>query len=80
MRLDLLLKTALKFMISLEGSYSFKKQIRFKTSMLQSDLYDYTDPYIIVKRTTNVADTSNDAYDKNCILKIMLHASTASQK
>ena len=48
--------------------------------MLQSDLYDYTDPYIIVKRTTNVADTSNDAYDKNCILKIMLHASTASQK
>ena len=32
--------------------------------MLQSDLYDYSDPYIIVKRTINVADPSNDAYDK----------------
>ena len=80
MRLDFLLKTALKFMISLEGSYSIKKQIRFKTSMQQSDLYDYIDPCIIVKRSTNVADPSNDAYDKNCILKIMHHASTASQK
>ena len=54
----------MKFMISLERSYIINKQIKFKTSMLQSDLYDYSDPYIIVKRTINVANPSNDAYDQ----------------
>ena len=27
----------------------YKKQITFKTLMLQSDLYDYSDAYIVVK-------------------------------
>ena len=31
------------------GQYSANKNIRFKTSMLISDLYDYTDAYIAVK-------------------------------
>ena len=28
------------------GQYSVNKNIRFKTSMLRSDLYDYSDAYI----------------------------------
>ena len=31
------------------------KQIRFKTSMLRSDLCDYSDAYIVVKRTVAVS-------------------------
>ena len=54
--------------------------MRFKTSMLESDLYDYSDAYIVVKGTINVTNPNNDAYDKklafennapfiSCILK-----------
>ena len=32
------------------GTYSQNKQIKFKTSMLQSSLCDYDDAYILVKR------------------------------
>ena len=49
--------------------------------MLQSDLCDYSEEYIVVKGTINVTDPNADAYDKklafknnvpliNCILKI----------
>ena len=49
--------------------------------MLQSDLCDYSDAYIVVKGTINVTDPKYDAYDKkldfksnapiiNCISKI----------
>ena len=31
------------------GNYSPKKEIRIKTSMLRSDLCDYSDAYIVVK-------------------------------
>ena len=31
------------------GQYSISKNVRFKTSMLRSDLYDYSDAYIVVK-------------------------------
>ena len=31
------------------GNYSVNKEIRIKTSMLRSDLYDYSDSYIVVK-------------------------------
>ena len=33
--------------------------------MLQSDLCDYSNAYIVVKGTTTVADSNSDAYDKN---------------
>ena len=33
-------------------------QIRFRTSMLRSSLYDYSDAYIIVKRTMSVENTA----------------------
>ena len=35
-------------MINLEG-LQYYKQIRFKTSMLRSDMCDYSDAYIVVK-------------------------------
>ena len=33
------------------GQYSVNKNIRFETSMLRSDLCDYSDAYILVKGT-----------------------------
>ena len=44
--------------------YKPNKQIRFKTSMLQSDLCDYSDAYIVAEGTTTVTNPNNDAYDK----------------
>ena len=32
------------------GTYSPNKQIKFKTAMLRSSLYDYSDAYILAKR------------------------------
>ena len=32
-------------------SYNVKKEIRIKTSMLRSDLYDFNDAYVVVKGT-----------------------------
>ena len=47
------------------------QKIRFKTSILQSDLCDvciaYT--YIVVKGTINVTDPNNDEYDKKLAFK-----------
>ena len=34
-----------------EDKYKTSKQIRFKTSMLRSDLYKFSDAYIVVKGT-----------------------------
>ena len=45
------------------------KQIRFKISMLKSDLCDYSDACIVVKGTINVADPNNNAYDKKLAFK-----------
>ena len=60
-------------------SYNIDKQIRFKTLMLQPDLWDYSDAYIVVKGTITV-QTENNIYLKmllknnapfiNCISKI----------
>ena len=44
-------------------------QIRFKTSVLRSDLCDYSDAYILVKGNITVTNLDNDAYDK--LLKII---------
>ena len=51
------------------GSYNINKQIRFKTSMLQSDLCDYSDEYVIVRGTITVTDPNNNAYDKKLAFK-----------
>ena len=41
---------------SAEDRYKPSKQIRFKTSMLRSDLCDYSDAYIVVKEDITVTD------------------------
>ena len=52
-----------------ENKYNPNKQIRFKTSMLRSDLCDCSDAYIVVKRKITVTNPNNDAYDKKLVLK-----------
>ena len=42
------------------GQYSFNKNVGLKTSMLRSDLCNYSDVYIVVKGTISVTGT-NDA-------------------
>ena len=48
----------------LSGQYSVNKNIRFETSILSSDLCNYSDAYIVVKGTVTVEDT-NDANKRN---------------
>ena len=43
------------------GQYSVKKNTRFKTSMLRSNLCDYSNAHIVVKERINV---EGDDYDK----------------
>ena len=49
---------------SAENRYKPSKQIRFKTSVLRSDLCDSSDAYIVVKGTITVTNPDNNAYDK----------------
>ena len=41
------------------GQYSVNKSVRFETSMLRSDLYDYSDAYIAVKGRISAAGIDN---------------------
>ena len=54
---------------SADDRYKTNKQIRFKTSMLRSDLCDYSDAYIVVKGTITVTDPNNVNYDKKLAIK-----------
>ena len=61
------------------------KQIRFKTSMLRSDLCDFSDAYIVVKGkiTVGPTDGTNNIREKKTdlkYLKIMHHLFLAFQK
>ena len=47
------------------GTYSPNKQIKFKTLMLRSSLYDYSDAYILVKGNITVNNTAADGADAN---------------
>ena len=42
-----------------EGNYDVNKEIRIKTSMLRSDLCDFSDAYIVVKGTITVTEPDN---------------------
>ena len=42
-----------------EGNYNVNKEIRIKTSMLRSDLCNFSDAYIVVKGTTTDANPYN---------------------
>ena len=45
------------------------KQIRFKISILRTDLRDYSDAYIVVTGPIAVTNPANDAYDKKLTFK-----------
>ena len=47
------------------GVCNTKKQIRFKASMLRSDLCDYFDAYIVVKGIITVSAAERDRDEKN---------------
>ena len=46
------------------GNYIVNKEIRIKTSMLRSDLYDFNDAYIVVKGDITL-EGDNDANKRN---------------
>ena len=46
------------------GWYSVNKSIEFKSSMLRSDLYNYSDAYIVVTGIINVRATANTDVDE----------------
>ena len=59
-------------MISLIKHITQTNKKFFKTSMLRSDLCDYSDAYIVVKGKITVQTENNraiDGYNKNLILK-----------
>ena len=47
--------------------YRVSKEIRIETPMLRSDLYDFSNAYIVVKGTVTVTDP-NDAKEKKCCI------------
>ena len=47
------------------GTYSYNKQMKFKTSMLRSSLCDYSDAYILVKGSITVNNTAAGAAANN---------------
>ena len=49
---------------SAEDRYKSSEKIRFKTPMLQSDLCDFSDAYIVVAGTIIVADSNDANYNK----------------
>ena len=51
--------------------YFPNKQIKFKTSMLISSLYDYSDAYILVKRNATVNNTAADGAANNTNEKVI---------
>ena len=52
-----------------DNRYKPSKQIRFRASLLQSDLCDYSDAYIVVKGKITVTRQNNNAYDKKLAFK-----------
>ena len=77
------------------GNYNVNKEIRIKTSMLRSDLCDFSDAYIVVKGNITVNKKTFTANDfeapnntalimhlvkRNWFLKIMHHLSIVFQK
>ena len=53
-------------------TYNTNKQIRFKTSMLRSDLCDFSDAYIVVKGVVTVSanEIDRDEMNRQVILKL----------
>ena len=60
--------------------YRVNKETRIKTSMLRSDLCDFSDAYIVVKGTITVTDPDNAKRNKAVAFKNNAPLSTAFQK
>ena len=59
----LILKNGWRFIMNLEKHRILtKKQTRFKISILQSDLFDYRDAYVVVKETITTLNPNDGAY------------------
>ena len=52
-----------------EKNYNPNKEIRIKTSMLRSDLCDFSDAYIVVKETITVTNRNNAKRNKAVAFK-----------
>ena len=52
-----------------EENYNANKEIRIKTSMLRSDLCDFSDVYIVVKGTITIARPNNAKRNKSVAFK-----------
>ena len=51
------------------GNYNVNKKIRIKTSMLKSDLCDFSDAYIVVKETITFTNPDNGKRNKSLAFK-----------
>ena len=47
------------------GTYNTNSQIKFKTTVLKSSLYDYSNAYILVKSTKSVTNSAAVEADAN---------------
>ena len=56
----------------IRGAYSPNKQIRFKTALLRSSLFDYSDAYILVKGNISVNNSGTVAAPNNIGKKVIL--------
>ena len=66
-------------MLNHKGTYNVSNQIKFKTSMIRSNLRNYSDASIHVKGTITVRNTRTEAANnsnKKLYLKIVLHILT----
>ena len=52
------------------GAYNVNSQIKFKTTMLKSSLWDYSDAYILVKETISVNNTAAQGAANNTNKKV----------
>ena len=53
------------------GTYNTNSQIRFETLMLRSSLCNYSDAYILAKRTITVANTATAEAENNANKKVI---------
>ena len=58
-------KTLIEVYDQSEGNYNVNKEIKIKTSMLRSDLCDFSDAYIVVKGTITVVIPNNAKKSNN---------------
>ena len=56
-------------MINQKKNYNPNKEIRIKTSMLRSDLYDFSNVYIAVKGTITVTELDDPKRNKEVKFK-----------